>query len=227
MVVEWGWSFNNHKKLLRNRGNKLEYIWLRYLDPVNGFSNTVSRHMLLAWKEWMLIPVAIWKVVKMLCLFIILPTESYITALDSWVDRAGHPDISWPPLLVWRTSGSWWEMKNSSPYHCRTPVLIPVAPVVLHPWASNVLGPRTRWYLGHLVVSSDVPTVWCSSTANRIFSPPELQLTGRHCTAGEDTEHGFCLVHASFSDPPKHSQPVPPHLSLSRWTSPSFQLHLE
>ena len=48
VALEQGQSFNNNhnnKKLLKNR-NRREYIWLRYFNTVNTFSNTLSKHIL-------------------------------------------------------------------------------------------------------------------------------------------------------------------------------------
>lgn len=122
----WLWSKVDHPvtatKLLRKR-NKLECIWLRYLDPVTTLSNTLSQHLLFAWKEWMLILVAIWKIIK--TLFLLYNKITFTASCYSWLflkNRAGHSDVSWPPLSVWRISGSErWEVNTSSLYLCRNP----------------------------------------------------------------------------------------------------------
>lgn len=80
------WSKVDHPatttKVLRNR-NTREYIWLRYLDPVNTFSRTLSKHSLFAWKEWMLILLAIWKIVK--TLFLLYNKITFAASCYCWL----------------------------------------------------------------------------------------------------------------------------------------------
>lgn len=151
--------------------------------------------MLLAWKEWMLIPVAIWKVVKML-FTIILPSQSHVTSLDSSCsNRVGHPNVLWPPLLVWRISGSWREVKTSSFYPCRNPFFDthdsygPAASSFKLPGAKNAL----RSGASSCVIRCSHCLMFSHGQPN--IPPLEFQLTGTPSAVGgiQNTASVLCM----------------------------------